>query len=319
MLGTSYAVSEDDYSITSGEGFPDDPLFGQAMQYLVSLVGKVIDHTKKPRAVSYSSILAIDIELEHFGSQLPKDPWKFPPPAPGDHHSEIPFKRPEMGLMVLLFFQARLQLHLSWMVGSLNDRGLDYSRSGCFESATTIVQMFKDVRGANSHFPIHKCAPVDLVAFVAAAVLCLGQFGYAPASDDANRLEEYGEMVKSTIEVFGRLRTDVARQSISNLKQLVELQDKWDAGEPVPRRITVPFLGSVDIPERRKNSFGQHLTTDAMPAAVAGQAEFNSLIEPAMAQPDAASYTLPFDLASFPLIPQNSEGQIMATPEAYMV
>jgi hypothetical protein len=337
-LGTSYAVAEDDCNMQSGEGSPRDPAFNHQMHHLTSLVEKVIDHTKAPRSVPYWSILAIDIDLEHFGSQLPKDPWTFPPaPSP---HRKPPFKGPEMGIIVLVFFQARLSLHLSWMLGSLSDSGLDYSRSGCFESARTIVRMFNATRGANSRFPVNKCAPIDLVAFVAAAVLCLGQFGYAPGSDDANRLEEDEEMVKSAMEVFGRLRNDIARQSISNLKQLVDLQDKWDSGQEVPSSISIPFLGSVTIPDRALDSFGHHFSADAVASTTPGQAEFNNQIEPAMSrrvthstpaptrgeaapdnslQPDAISYTMPFDLDSFPFVSQNREGEIMPTQQAFTV
>jgi hypothetical protein len=249
MLGTPYALADTDCNPSSK--------IEKTIQRLAVLVGKVIDHTKNKQSISCSSILEIDKDLRNFYSQLLTDPRRHPPPPLSLSNTSL--KGPEVELPILFFHQALLMLHLPWMLRSLNDTSLEYSRSCCFQSARAILLLFQESRVTNSRLSENKCAPIDLVAFVAAAILCLGQFGYAPTTDDASHVTGDNVLIHWVMGGFKRIRTQIASESIENLNELIRLRDEWGRAESVPSKISIPFLGEVLIPEnpttRSTNTF----------------------------------------------------------------
>jgi hypothetical protein len=319
MMGAPYAVSDTDCN--------SSPKVGKHMLRLAVLVGKVIDHTKSPGLTSYLSVLETDKELIDFSSQMLKDPWRHPP-----RHMPLPKtsrKSPEVELPVLIFNQARLMLHLPWMLKSLTEAGLEYSQSGCFEAARAIIQLFKDNRLTDDHFSGSKCAPIDLITFVAAATLCLGQFGYAPGTEDASVSKRDEELIESAMAGFKRMRTIIASQSIENLHDLIKLQNEWSRGESVPSKISIPLIGEVIIPALSIHPFEGHFPVDMVgsiaPHGLNPGVSVNpimpqtSIVEPVdqtlnpagqinFSQAWVMPYSTPFDLANFTLVPHGVEG-----------
>jgi hypothetical protein len=325
MMGTPYAVFDTECNISFKSENP--------MQRLAVLVGKVIDRTKTPRSTSYSSILETDEELINFGSQMIRELWEHPPPSASFVKTSL--KSPEAELPILFFYQARLMLHLPWMLRSLNEAGFEYSRSGCFEAARDIIHLFKDNRVTDNRVGMYKCAPIDLVAFVGAAILCLGQLGYAPGVDDASRSEKDQELVQSVIGVFQKMRTNIASQSIDNLKELIKLQDEWDRGKSVPSRISIPFLGEVSIPEKVSNHFEEHFPVRMAGSIVVIEPKSGIAVDQPTPQttfaepviqnfdragrnnfphPWAVPYSTPSDLATFTFVPHDVESGLIANP-----
>jgi hypothetical protein len=323
MMGTTYSVPDTGYNNSSRVARP--------MQRLAVLVGKVIDHTQHPRSTSYSNVLETDKELIDFGTHLLENPWKHGPP-PMSFSKGSP-KRPEVELPVLLFYQARLLLHLPWTLRSSTHAGFEYSRSSCFEAARAIIRLFKNNRVTEHNFGENKCAPIDLIAFVAAAILCLGQFGYAPYTDNGSRSTRDEELVQSVIEGFKRMRTNIASQSIDNLKELTELKGKWSRGEPVPTKISVPYLGEVIITEKSFKTFEELRPIDMVSEIVPYESKSEAVVDLPMSQsafvepvvqvldhtdqntipqPWTMPYSASFDSTAFPFFLPNVESGLIA-------
>jgi hypothetical protein len=215
------------------------------MMKLAILSGKVLEITKTIPS-SYPAVLEVDQQLNLFASQLPQGPLTGPvfplkPQGPGK------MKHAERNLMQLQLLQAKLMLHIPWMLRSMDDPGLAYSRSSCFEASRGIIRIFKVHRTSemSEKFFLFKTSPADWMAFIATAVLIFGRMGF---STDPNQIAEDEASIESIIDLYRNMENEFATKSATVLQELREWRDNPARDPTKPSKVTIPVLGDIIIP-----------------------------------------------------------------------
>jgi hypothetical protein len=220
------------------------------MMNLALLVGRVLDMVRSDQPPPYSSVLALDLELNHFGSCMPSEPW----------HADPELVQPPEGLSLkaadkqfkhILFLHTKLVLHLQWMLKYPTDTSLEYSRLSCLDASRGIIRLCQSIRKWDLDLTsANKCTPHRLMSFTAAATLILGQMGSISEWDNVQQFQEDEELVKCVIEAFSKIPTKTGQQSTFILGQLIQLRNRQVSGQEMPSKITIPLIGTVDIPRQ---------------------------------------------------------------------
>jgi hypothetical protein len=250
LLNKSYAVDCKVDIAMSGDNVANRSVnVEDGMMKLARLVGKVLDITRKGTTTAYSEVLAIDLELNHFGSLIPLGPWEtnaqsVKPPE------KLGIKAVEMVLKNLVFLHSKLVLHLPWMLKSSTNLRFTHSRSSCLEAARRLLWLFQLIQ--KSEIPglavTHKCTPHSLLGYVAAVAVILGQMGSVLSLEDPQQIQMDEALVTYAIEAFHSMSTKMAKQSSSVLKQLIQLRDRQATGETIPTTLAIPLIGKIEVP-----------------------------------------------------------------------
>jgi hypothetical protein len=219
------------------------------MMRLAELVGKVLDITNKGTTTAYSKVLAIDLELNHFGSLMPLGPWEADAPL-SKPPEKLGIKAMEMAIKRMIFFHAKLVLHLPGMLKFSTNLNFTHSRSSCLEAARYLLRFFQLMHKSELPWPAikHRCSPHNLLGYAAAVAIILGQMGLVSSPEDPHQIQTDEALVKYAIETFHSMSTKIAEQSSSILKQLIQLRDRQANGEPVPTTLTIPLIGKITVP-----------------------------------------------------------------------
>jgi hypothetical protein len=250
LLKESYAVECKDDIPASSEAVPNRAtVIDEGMMRLAQLAGKVLDITTNDATPSHSEMLAIDLELNHFGSLIPLESWETN--TQSNSPKKFGLKAIEESMKQFLYLQIKLVLHLPWMLKSFTDPHFTYSRSSCLEAARRLLQMFQLIPKTDISGPAAKqrWAPPNLHAYAGAVVVILGQMGSVFGTEDPQQLQRDEALVNYTIETFRTTPVKVAEQSAAILTQLVQLRVRQNCGESLPSTLTIPLIGKVTIPK----------------------------------------------------------------------
>jgi hypothetical protein len=250
MLNKSYAVDYKEHpGATSGETFAyHAPPIHDDMMRLAQLTGKVLDMTNNVITPDYSEILAIDLELIHFGSLMPMEPCERDIKL-----SDLKGKQKTKAIGEIMknfvFLQAKLVLHLPWMLRCSSNPQFIHSRSSCLEAARHLLSLFRvfQTTGLPGLSVGQKCSPTALVGYAAAAAIILGQIGTISNTEDPQQLQKDDAQVRFVMEAIRDVPAWDTEMSASILEQLIQLRDRQFGASSMLPTLTIPFLGKITI------------------------------------------------------------------------
>jgi hypothetical protein len=219
------------------------------MSRLAAISSKVLDITRS-KTPAYSLVMQVDQELNVFGHQIPSEPLSIPAVPITSKDKEQGRARQKLAgenLMKLQFHQARLMLHMPYMLRSITEPGMEYSRTSCLEAARNMLLLFQSHRRSEvvEKLSSFRTSPTDWIGFIAAATLIIGQIGNV---ESARQFAEDRSLVDSTIELYRRMPTMLAGQSARELLGLSQLRDNPSRDRRKPTKITLPVFGDIVIP-----------------------------------------------------------------------
>jgi hypothetical protein len=220
------------------ESTPTQPHFSKSL--LSRLIAKVLNLMQSSESPSYWSVIAIDQEMNHFEAEILS--------------KSFGLKQPRLRhLDYLMFYHARLVLHLPWMLKSQNvpSQAVAYSCWSALETARAILQIFEAHRTAGvaamRNDPT-KSTPEDALGFLAAATLVIAQMGFAELSQET--IAEDNLLINTTLQLYGAMATKLGMESATILQKLCRRRNDFKAGKVVPGNFSIPFVGVLDTPRK---------------------------------------------------------------------
>ncbi|KAF1815077.1 hypothetical protein P152DRAFT_244678 [Eremomyces bilateralis CBS 781.70] len=255
MLGLPYAINDTHCNMeVNGQ-----PILGdvrpETFPHRVSIIiGKIIDRNQCLAEATFSSTLQLDQELETLELKMPAHWWRVEPQPPkGNPEGVSTWQELILGLM--FFQQARVYLHMPWMLKSADNPRYEHSRRTCLNGAREMLRLYNILCGRGN--PSYECKAVDFLGFTASALLCLGVLGYGriDLAHDPQQDDRDWDMIYVALDIFKRASTavggKVAAQSHAALKTLSGARYHTQIGpESDPSKIihvVIPYFGTISV------------------------------------------------------------------------
>jgi Fungal specific transcription factor domain len=282
---------------------------------LALLVGKISQRNHAiptSLATALSTTIQIDHELEVLARHLP--PLHRTPLMPILHSIKDLRTNHDSVITNFWHYQAKLYLHLPFMLQSPGDSQFDYHRTACLAASREIVQVYVRMRVLGGP-QLNPCRIVDFQVFTAAVILILGLLGYRPTlvRQDINQDAEDWNLIYKTMGTLGEVALEpenlVAVQCFQALETLVSISNGQISADENSsgRKIFIPYLGMI------------HVTPGSSYVTRAAQGAANHLGEAtsqATARAQAQNPVIDIDVFSAPFFGNNVQNMNWVPPAA---
>ena len=225
---------------------------------MIPVVTKMIDRNQSVVPMGYSATLRLDQELEELhNAQDPK--WWSTELVPGTR-AEDHFDR-----LSAHFYhhQAKLLLHMPFMLRSSTEKRYQYSHSAALDAAREMIRIYQALRTNQSVGPFI-CKLIDFQAFTGAMLLLLNLCGYSQRhrgttgaqKTDLEQDQQDSDLIDTAIALLKDAAKEpggvVAAQSAQAMEMLARVREGIDdekvaecRGETV--QLSIPYFGTISI------------------------------------------------------------------------
>ncbi|EHY54201.1 hypothetical protein HRR83_008226 [Exophiala dermatitidis] len=224
---------------------------------MLPIITKISDRNQSVTPMGYSATLRLDQELEELHNA--QDPsWWNPDVIPGTPVEE------HFGRLQAHFFhhQARVLLHMPFMLRSSADKRYQYSHSAALDGAREMIRIYDALRTNKSVGPFI-CKLVDFQAFTAAMLLLLNLCGYAQQHrgnnvqpPDLEQDQRDSDLIDLTIALLKNAAKEpggvVAAQSAQALEMIARVrqgceEQKANSCRNETIQVSIPYFGTISI------------------------------------------------------------------------
>ena len=221
--------------------------------YFLSLgiiVGRIVDRNQEPPGRStLSKTLQIDGEFMELAATRDANWWDI-----SDSESISPSNMTTRIIPQFWHYQARLLLHLPFMLQANHDRRFEYNRHVTLDSARKMIHIFRRLRPAQG-YTSHLCKMLDFQVFTAAMVLVLNHHqcvhsGIPPYQNPDGDSDQ--ELLLATTAIMQKARTEIDEIVLKEATRALDIFNKsWDniilptADGASPSKVFVPYFGTV--------------------------------------------------------------------------
>lgn len=226
---------------------------------MVPIITRINDRNQSVVPMGYSATLRLDQELEELYAAEDPSWWsleRHPGAATEDHFDRLQTQ----------FFhnQARLLLHMPFMLRSSTDKRYQYSHTAALDSAREMIKVYDALRTNPSVGPFI-CKLIDFQAFTAAMLLLLNLCGYAQHQRGSNSQppdleqdQKDSELIDLTIALLKDAAKEgggvVAAQSSQALEMLAKVRQGCEEGGDKEcgragdtGQVSIPYFGTISI------------------------------------------------------------------------
>lgn len=225
---------------------------------MLPIISKINDRNQSVVPMGYSATLQLDQELEELHNA--QDPmWWSLDPHPGVAAEEH-FDRLQA---VFFHHQARVLLHMPFMLRSSADRRYQYSHAAALEGAREMIRIYDALRTNKAVGPFI-CKLIDFQSFTAAMLLLLNLCGYSQHQRGSNSQppdheqdQHDSELIDRTITLLKDAAKEaggvVAAQSAQALDMLARVRQGGCDEEKVEQcpgetcQVSIPYFGTISI------------------------------------------------------------------------
>lgn len=252
---------------------------------MLPIITKMIDRNQSVVPMGYSATLRLDQELEELHNTQDADWWTldFVPGTPPEEY----FDR-----LSAHFYhhQAKLLLHMPFMLRSSSDKRYQYSHSAALDAAREMIRIYEALRTNHAVGPFI-CKLIDFQAFTGAMLILLHLCGYSQrhrgnhSQADLDQDQSDSALIDKTIALLKDAAKEpggvVAAQAAQAMEMLARVREGADdekirecAGESC--QVSVPYFGTISI------GMGKHFVPIKPgtygPARTSGGGPINSVI-----------------------------------------
>ncbi|KAJ9629158.1 uncharacterized protein PV06_08906 [Exophiala oligosperma] len=259
FLGLPYSVAEQFVTpFIPGNGpFPGNASAGELyVAKMMPVITKINDRNQSVVPMGYSATLRLDQELEELHSAQDPSWWSLemiPGDVIDDHFDRLQAH--------FYHHQARLLLHMPFMLRSSSDKRYQYSHSAALEAAREMIRIYGALRNNPAVGPFI-CKLVDFQAFTSAMLLLLNLCGYSQQHRGSNSqppdLEQDqrdSELIDQTIGLLKDATQEgggvVAAQSAQALEMLARARHCSESDikdRPAGTcQVSIPYFGTISI------------------------------------------------------------------------
>jgi hypothetical protein len=223
---------------------------------MLPIVSRVNDRNQSVTPMGYSATLRLDQELEELHNA--QDPSWWSREWLAGANVEDHFDRLQAQFM---HHQARVLLHMPFMLRSSSDKRYQYSHAAALEGAREMIKVYDALRDNKLVGP-YICKLVDFQAFTAAMLLLLNLCGYAQHQrgnnaqpPDLEQDQRDSELIDKTIHLLKEAAREpggvVAAQSAQALEMLARIRQGGCDEEQNKRgetcQVSIPYFGTISI------------------------------------------------------------------------
>ncbi|KIW12122.1 hypothetical protein PV08_09396 [Exophiala spinifera] len=260
FLGLPYSVAEQFVTpFIPGNGpWPGTANPGEVyVGRMLPVITKINDRNQSVVPMGYSATLRLDQELEELYNAQDASWWSLDM-IPGDAIDD------HFGRLQAHFYhhQARLLLHMPFMLRSSSDKRYRYSHNAALEAAREMIRIYEALRDNPAVGPFI-CKLVDFQAFTAAMLLLLNLCGYSqqhrgsnPQPPDLEQDQKDSGLIDQTISLLKDAAKEgggvVAAQSAQALEMLAHARhcpetDIKDRPAGATCQVSIPYFGTISI------------------------------------------------------------------------
>ncbi|EXJ92120.1 hypothetical protein A1O3_00670 [Capronia epimyces CBS 606.96] len=262
LLGLPYSVA--DAFVTphipsaAGVSSPAEAIGGETyVAMMLPILTRINDRNQSVTPMGYSATLRLDQELEELYGTRDASWWSIDviPGIPTEAH----FERLQAQF---LHHQARVLLHMPFMLRSSADKRYQYSHSAALEGAREMIRIYDALR-TNKDVGPFICKLVDFQAFTAAMLLLLNLCGYAQQHRgnsgqpvDLEQDQADSQLIDQAVTLLKHAATEpggvVAAQSAQALEMLARVRQGCDEADLKQCRsesvqVSIPYFGTISI------------------------------------------------------------------------
>lgn len=262
LLGLPYSVAEafvtPHIPTAAGGHAPSKASSGQIYAArMLPIITKLNDRNQSVTPMGYPATLQLDQELEELYSAQDPSWWSLdmlPGVSVEEHFDRLQAQ--------FFHHQARVLLHMPFMLRYSTDKRYQYSHSAALDGAREMIRIYDTLRGNKSVGPFI-CKLVDFQAFTAAMLLLLNLCGYAQhhrgtigQPPDLEQDQRDSALIDRTIALLKHAAKEpggvVAAQSAQALEMLARVRqgcdedkDKECRGDSI--QVSIPYFGTISI------------------------------------------------------------------------
>ncbi|KAJ9602156.1 hypothetical protein H2200_013276 [Cladophialophora chaetospira] len=260
LLGLPYSVSESfvtPYIPVSG---PPPSSVNDGEYYvgkMIPIITKMIDRNQSVVPMGYSATLRLDQELEELHNAQDPDWWS-PELVPGaraeDHFDRLSAH--------FYHHQAKLLLHMPFMLRSSSDKRYQYSHNAALDAAREMIRVYEALRTNQAVGPFI-CKLIDFQAFTGAMLLLINLCGYSQRhrgnvaqQTDLEQDQQDSDLIDKTIALLKDAAKEpggvVAAQSAQAMEMLARVREGMDDDKVAECRgetcqVSIPYFGTISI------------------------------------------------------------------------
>jgi hypothetical protein len=260
LLGLPYSVSESFVTpyITATAPRPAGVNEGEFyVGKMLPIVTKMIDRNQSVVPMGYSATLRLDQELEELHNTQDPSWWStdFTPGTKAEDH----FDR-----LSAQFYhhQAKLLLHMPFMLRSSTDKRYQYSHTAALDAAREMIRIYEGLRTNQAIGPFI-CKLIDFQAFTGAMLLLLNLCGYSQRhrgnnaqQTDLEQDQKDSALIDKTISLLKDAAKEaggvVAAQSAQAMEMLARVREGIDDEKAAECKgetcqVSIPYFGTISI------------------------------------------------------------------------
>lgn len=226
---------------------------------MIPVVTKINDRNQSITPMGYSATLRMDQDLEELHDAQDPAWWStdFLPGTPPEEH----FDRLQGHFF---YHQAKLLLHMPFMLRSSSDKRYQYSHSTALDASRGMIRVYDALRSNTAVGPFI-CKLIDFQTFTAAMLLLLNLCGYSQQNrnshsthPDHEQDQKDSDLIDHTIHLLKDAAKEaggvVAAQSAQALEMLAKVRQgcterevKECAANQETCQVSIPYFGTISI------------------------------------------------------------------------
>lgn len=257
LLGLPYSVSDAFVAPYISGGHIAGANTGEIfVSKMIPVVTKMNDRNQSITPMGYSATLRLDQDLEELHNS--QDPGWWSTDLLPNTPPEVHFDR----LQAQFFYhQAKLLLHMPFMLRSSTDKRYQYSHSTALDASREMIRIYDALRSNTAVGPFI-CKLIDFQSFTAAMLLLLNLCGYSQqhrahsAQPDHEQDQKDSDLIDHTISLLKDASKEaggvVAAQSAQALEMLARVRQgctEREMKECVTEtcQVSIPYFGTISI------------------------------------------------------------------------
>lgn len=258
LLGLPYSVSDSFVApYVSGAHVPEGNSGEIFVSKMVPVITKLSDRNQSITPMGYSATLRLDQDLEELHNAQEPGWWStdlVPGALPEEHFDRLQAQ--------FFYHQAKLLLHMPFMLRSSSDKRYQYSHSTALDASREMIRVYDALR-SNSAVGPFICKLVDFQSFTAAMLLLLNLCGYSQQNrtnhstqPDHEQDQKDSDLIDHTVSLLKDAAKEaggvVAAQSAQALEMLAKVRQgctERDAKECTTEtcQVSIPYFGTISI------------------------------------------------------------------------
>ncbi|ETI24733.1 hypothetical protein G647_04103 [Cladophialophora carrionii CBS 160.54] len=261
LLGLPYSVSESFVTPYISAAGPPPNSVNDGEYYvgkMVPIITKMIDRNQSVVPMGYSATLRLDQELEELHNAQDPAWWSLeliPGARAEDHFDRLSAH--------FYHHQAKLLLHMPFMLRSSTDKRYQYSHNAALDAAREMIRVYEALRTNQAVGPFI-CKLIDFQAFTGAMILLLNLCGYSQRhrgnnaqQTDLEQDQKDSDLIDKTIALLKDAAKEpggvVAAQSAQAMEMLARVREGTDDGGGAAEcrgetcQVSIPYFGTISI------------------------------------------------------------------------